>query len=244
MRALLWKTKDQGGFETALAQVQQGYLQDPKANAGQLSDLQEAILRLFQRINAHLASMPFEFHNYTEARVDHLLVRFGAIFTLNQDSLLERHYAAAANLASGGRLSGVMLPGMQPLPKEGNFGPAQWADVDWSAVPKKAIRVDPGFQPIYKLHGSSNWKDPAGGDLLVLGGQKLLAIRRNDVLSSYANVFEVMLGQPNTRLTVIGYGFRDEHINGSITKAVEGGLELFVIDPRGSGLARGHRDGT
>jgi hypothetical protein len=38
---------------------------------------------------------------------------------------------------------------------------------------------------------------------------------------------------------VIGYGFRDEHINQTITRAVnEHGLKMFVVAPQGSDLAR------
>lgn len=42
---------------------------------------------------------------------------------------------------------------------------------------------------------------------------------------------------PDTRLMVIGYGFRDLHINEVIRKGVETGAEFFVVDPRGSSLA-------
>lgn len=37
---------------------------------------------------------------------------------------------------------------------------------------------------------------------------------------------------------VIGYGFRDEHINATIKHAVERGLQLFIIAPEGAELAR------
>ena len=38
---------------------------------------------------------------------------------------------------------------------------------------------------------------------------------------------------------VIGYGFRDEHINQVITSAVDtAGLRMFIIAPQGSDLAR------
>jgi hypothetical protein len=33
---------------------------------------------------------------------------------------------------------------------------------------------------------------------------------------------------------VIGYGFRDDHINRALLRAAGKGLQLFVIDPRGA----------
>jgi hypothetical protein len=32
---------------------------------------------------------------------------------------------------------------------------------------------------------------------------------------------------------IIGYGFNDEHINEEIGAAVEKGLKIFIVDPRG-----------
>jgi len=35
---------------------------------------------------------------------------------------------------------------------------------------------------------------------------------------------------------IIGYGFNDEHINEEIGAAVEKGLKIFIVDPRGGCL--------
>jgi hypothetical protein len=43
--------------------------------------------------------------------------------------------------------------------------------------------------------------------------------------------------QPDARLMVIGYGFRDPHVSDVIGRAVERGLKLFVIDPAGAEIA-------
>jgi hypothetical protein len=50
-------------------------------------------------------------------------------------------------------------------------------------------------------------------------------------------MFESYLRMPDTRLLVIGYGFRDQHINEVIQKSVETGTKFFVVDPHGSNLA-------
>ena len=43
----------------------------------------------------------------------------------------------------------------------------------------------------------------------------------------------------DARLMVIGYGFRDEHINATLIKAVvDRGLKLFIVTPAGADQAR------
>ena len=43
---------------------------------------------------------------------------------------------------------------------------------------------------------------------------------------------------------VIGYGFRDRHINDALLRAAEKGLRIFVVDPRGSDLVQGATSGA
>src|SRR5690606_12274917 len=68
-------------------------------------------------------------------------------------------------------------------------------------------------QPILKLHGSSNWRTVDSKEMLILGGGKKEAIARYPVLSWYFQEFSRRLSEPNTRLMIIGYSFRDAHIN-------------------------------
>jgi hypothetical protein len=90
-------------------------------------------------------------------------------------------------------------------------------------------------QPIYKLHGSSNWVDEANGRLIIMGGEKTAAIRGSGVLTAYAQEFERRLSEPGTRLMIIGYGFGDGHINVALERAAAaGGLRTYIIDPWGS----------
>jgi hypothetical protein len=72
-----------------------------------------------------------------------------------------------------------------------------------------------------------------------MGGNKARGIAQYAVLSWYAQKFEELLSQPGTKLMVIGYGFRDPHINEVLFQAVNHrGLRIFVIDPLGSDVAR------
>jgi hypothetical protein len=101
-------------------------------------------------------------------------------------------------------------------------------------VPSAEHIIEPMSQPIFKLHGSSNWRDQEGSEVMILGGAKATAIQRFPVLSWYADVFRSSLFQPGARLMIIGYGFRDGHINAALESAVDAGLKVFIIDPKGA----------
>ena len=51
-------------------------------------------------------------------------------------------------------------------------------------------------------------------------------------------MFQKTLPAQPARLMVIGYGFRDDHLNAAIGRAAERGLKLFIIAPEGAELAR------
>jgi len=85
-----------------------------------------------------------------------------------------------------------------------------------------------------KLHGSYNWR--TGGpseDVMVLGGAKEVSIARYPILSFYFDVFRSVCLAPGMRLLIVGYSFRDRHVNEIIAQGVrESGLKLFIIDPK------------
>jgi hypothetical protein len=72
---------------------------------------------------------------------------------------------------------------------------------------------------------------------MILGGAKQHEIGQVPILQWYMQQLEAFLVQSDARLMVIGYGFRDEHINTVIERAASRGLKLFVIDPRGARIA-------
>jgi hypothetical protein len=113
-------------------------------------------------------------------------------------------------------------------------GAPSWSDGPW--LPTGDLSVAAGGQPIYKLHGSINWQAAQGDPMLIIGGGKSRQIAANRVLATYADEFRRTVFS-RARLMVIGYGFRDEHINECLFEGAERGLEMFVIDPRGSALA-------
>jgi hypothetical protein len=91
LRALLWTSKSGGGFEDALADLQMEYARaaDPRTKK-RLDALQSALFGMFNAMDNAFATTSFEPTNDMQFLIRTFLTRFDAIFTLNQDLLLER----------------------------------------------------------------------------------------------------------------------------------------------------------
>ena len=232
LKDLLWRNKRSGGFEAALAELQEDHFCSNRTQPEpRLKNFQDAILQMFIDMDEAFNSVQFEFQNHIEYLVRSFLVRFDAIFTLNQDLLLERHYLDGnVELSSYRHWGGWEIPGMKrvtPIPTgPNNLG-------KWTPDPSR-FNVNPRLQPYFKLHGSSNWIDSSSHELLVLGGNKASIIERYPILKWSHDRFMEYLSRPDTRLMIIGYSFGDDHINNVIRRAVAGGnVRIFVIDPLG-----------
>ncbi|PRC92733.1 SIR2 family protein [Solimicrobium silvestre] len=240
LQQLLWRNQPAGGFENALAEVQANFIKSPQEHTKNLQDIQNAVTRMFEDMNRGFLEHPdFEFQQARERMVGTFLTRFNAIFTLNQDLLLEHYYIDQnITLLSNGRWTGSDLPGMRPAPSGGTAIPNSWAERSWTPS-SEDFNLAERMQPYFKLHGSSNWKEKHGAPMLIMGGNKIREIGLSPVLLWYHQKFEECLNKPNAKLFVIGYGFRDKHINEVIIRAInENGLKMFVIAPEGGDLAR------
>ena len=93
LRQLLWKHRRGEGFEGVLGDLQEQHLRsaDPITRV-QLRRLEEAIGQMFSDMDRGFANRDFEFQTDTAYLVRSFLILFDAIFTLNQDLLLERNY--------------------------------------------------------------------------------------------------------------------------------------------------------
>jgi hypothetical protein len=232
LKHLLWNHQPRGGFEEALAAVQRQATHSGKD--ADLKVLESAIARMFDTMNkGYVSAQSLEFVNNGMAWLHRFMLRFDAIFTLNQDTLLEQHYMSPSVLTptfSDPRWAQWHLPGMVSAPLMGVDPPGN------NVMVPGAIKEVPRSQPIYKLHGSSLWRDPSKGSVMILGANKEVAIQSHGILRRYSEEFRARLAEKGARLMVIGYGFRDVHINAVITGAVHDGLEFYVIDPLGSNL--------
>jgi SIR2-like domain len=230
-RDLLIKYRATGGFENAMSDLQRRIKEDPtEANKVRLHALTSELYGMFNLMGQSFLRGQFEFQNEVAYMVTPFLNRFDAIFTVNQDTLLESHYFEGTL----SRWSGVRLPGMK------QFGPPPHTvgsifDKIRKMTPDISnCRIDANLQPYFKLHGSINWViDDKSGLLMVLGGDKLRFITDQPILDRYQQEFDAYLARPGARLMVIGYGYNDPHINDAISRGVEHGLKLFIVDPAG-----------
>jgi len=238
MLDLLWRNRK--NFEDALAHVQQNYRQNMQTNREPLLLFLRAMLRIFDRMTAIFKKQDFEVwqQGLTVDRSRHVvefLAKFDAIFTLNQDLLLEIHYFDKHhNTSTNRRWGSNALPGMTPVGQETEQG-RPWSSRIWK--PEGDFNISINVQPYFKLHGSRNWRTSDNAeDIIIMGGGKDAAIRQFPVLQRYQELFADYVKRSDTRLTVIGYGFGDGHINEVLKDAVGSGLKMYVIDPRGAAI--------
>lgn len=227
-----------GNFEDTLAdlQAEARTRQSPEAVA-RLASFESAIMATFADMNQVFAAFPgWGLSNDARDSIDAFLSRFDVIFTLNQDLLLELHYR---NELVGGarRWAGPTYPGMAPPANWQATPPTERITLPWQ--PAGEVRLDNRCQPIIKLHGSANWRDPAGNHLMVMGGAKLQAIDRHPVLRSYLELFTQHLNAGDAKVMAIGYGFQDAHINELLVQAgTQHGMRMHIVNPAGLEVLR------
>lgn len=229
-------------FEDALAALQNEFMrsQSPNTIAYGLREFQQAIIKTFDSMNHAMSRAPFEFSNQSKYSVASYLNRFDAIFSLNQDLLLERHYLATSMIVSHGnpKHHSREIPGMIPEVNPQYHGDNQALHTRWRQ--NQPFVCSAGFQPYFKLHGSTNWSSPHGEPLMVMGGGKSTTIVGHPVLMWYRQKFKEYLSADGARLTVIGYGFRDTHINDAIRDAwtISKFPMMIVVGPEGRGILK------
>lgn len=242
LRRLLWADQAKGfGFETTLARLRKSYEEGLPAQVEQdLRNMTSAVRRMFGDMWLAFEQTTFdEFPDHNRLGIVRFLTRFDAIFTLNQDTLLEEHYIRAVgqgdfakNTYQGPRNLGATRPGLVPavdtlhVPGISALIPLYKVGEDFSCISHT--------QPYYKLHGSIDIQE--GRDMiLILGGDKEADIAKHPLLESYHEQFRLRLNMPDTRLMVIGYSFADAHINKVIFDAIRNsGLKLFLVGPDGA----------
>ncbi len=225
-------------FEDALSDAQERFKEDA-ADRPYLDVVQGAVAGTFADMNRAFAARPgLEFGNMRAHSITDFLNHFDAIFTLNQDLLLELHYNN--ELSDPRRWAGHYYPGLQvPAGWRNAVGPflGDRLAMQWSPAGEREVQAR--LQPIYKLHGSANWRDGQGGTLMVLGGAKAHAIEEQAILRWYLEEFERYLLQPDTRIMVVGYGFRDQHIDDLLLRCWRRSqFRWFLVNPVGRQVLR------
>jgi hypothetical protein len=164
--------------------------------------------------------------------IDALLGHFDAIFTLNQDTLLEQHYLYNhPQTLPPHKWEARYIPGLappEPITEHGN----QLSKAGIRSISESGFVLEANKQPYFKLHGSYNWR-ARDQHVMVIGGAKVHDINRITLLTWYQERFREMICAPDTRLMIIGYSFNDEHINAQLMAAALAGTKMFIVDMQG-----------
>jgi hypothetical protein len=224
-------------FEDVLSQLRAEFLLLGKSkyppHEARLTAFEAALSAEFDRMNKQFQSRHFEFSSDVNRSVKRFLTGFDAIFTLNQDLLLELYYHRREDVAvwHGTRWQGAEMPGLRPLL---HTDPFDRTSMRWR--PEEPFQSNTRMQPYYKLHGSSGWLLTGDGKpLLVIGRDKAGTIAQYPILRWTYEQFEQYLQRDDTRLMVIGYGFGDDHINQSLVDAHRAGKlkMIYLVQPSG-----------
>ena len=229
---LLQLLRKKSNFEVVYGQVRQEASRNPESKE-RLGRLDSAIRSIFEEMNAVFArSNQFEFGYTYERSIQRYFSFFDAIFTLNQDLLLELNYYPGGYLESERRWTGCSFPGVSL--------PENWGSLN--ALDRLATTLDVSTQyellertqPIFKLHGSVNWKNADGSAPLVIGTGKGLAVQQIPLLAWYQDKLREFLFAGDTRIMVIGYSFSDDYLNEVLMEAASNrGLKMYLVNPAG-----------
>lgn len=237
--------KDNFDFESVYNEVTNGNSYTPEAQAALHQAVKSAYNQLDEATRNYwgpsaytsAASRPLVNWQGFSKLLDHFASEGksrGYIFTLNQDLFVERWYSEERKLLRIlGMTPGVDLRGKAPWSRlQGGTLTSEY----YFQAPSNPSEVVEGISHLLyyvKLHGSMNWKSSDGRDLIVIGGDKPVQIHREKLLQWYFDLFQEVLSRPNRRLLVIGYGFRDLHINTVIAQSIrQHGLKLYIISPQ------------
>jgi len=157
--------------------------------------------------------------------------KIGFFFTLNQDLFVERHFNSPN--------SGLIHPGIRKIPDKYKTNiQLPLENQDFITLPTdseltgNATNLYSATIHYVKLHGSYGWLSSSGLNRYIIGKDKEDQIASEPLLSWYFGLFRKVLSNPCRKILIIGYGFRDAHINEILASFIKNfGLKLYVISP-------------
>lgn len=223
--------KDDYDYESVYSKTFDSKLSEEKKQV-----MRDVVLEAYKRLDDSLKSWvfndssPYPVNPYLLSKVlgqvyssAHPLKSF--LFTLNQDLFMERQW-------------GYGSPGVPRFAlAQNNLSGQEFKVTDFVELPRddienriqRGINDHAGLQYV-KLHGSYGWKSSDGLNQLVVGTNKESLIQNEPLLQGYFNLFANTIKEGNKKVLIIGYGFRDAHINALLLEGVEKhGLEIYII---------------
>lgn len=235
MRTQLWRDRNsQGNYETTIQALRDAALTHKGQYEEEYRNFLSILGGMFNQMRNTYVQSGFQFEKTTNRQyeITQFLYQFDAIFTLNQDTLLEHHYFTEFfHGQSGTRWKGWDMPGVHDLGKPLGNNP-HYTATTLKGIDESGFSLQPQHQPYFKLHGSHNWTTKSGL-LLITGGNKETDIGRVPLLDWNLEQFRKSVCTEHARLMIIGYGFGDRHINSILLKAAEVKAKFFIVDVAG-----------
>ncbi len=152
-------------------------------------------------------------------------------FTLNQDIYIERQFYNILHplcIKTNDKITSIHMDGQMPFENEFSNVPNK----DSLNVMLENLKLESECLHYVKLHGSFNWVDYDGNNTMVIGTDKAEDINNEPILNWYMDLFKKVLSVEDCRLLIIGYGFKDPHINKIIMESIKNrGLRIYIICP-------------
>lgn len=156
----------------------------------------------------------------------------GFIFTLNQDLFFERKYINGQPFV----YPGVKYPYQlnEPIRRDSQLPHEMYITIPSKEISaeerEEELRIGNSFY--IKLHGSFNWRSSDGNQLIITGENKSEKIKKIGLLNWYWDILRTVLNQGDAKVIIIGYGFKDTHLNKIMEQAIfEKNLKVYIISP-------------
>lgn len=154
----------------------------------------------------------------------------GFIFTLNQDLFIEKNIVKFPETM----LYEAPAPGNSIKNDQYPFNHIRldisYNDFDKYKTEKQRSFDKPDPRLFYiKLHGSQDWFKDNTNPIMVIGHGKSERIAVEPLLNWYFDIFNNQLSKNDTKLLIIGYSFRDEHIN-QVIYNYRNNINIYIID--------------
>lgn len=158
----------------------------------------------------------------------------GFIFTLNQDLFFERKYINGNPFIYPGINYPYQLN--EPIRRDSPLSNEMYITIPFQEIPaeERTKKLDIGNSFYIKLHGSFNWRDSDQQRLIITGQSqsKSQKIKTIGLLNWYWDILRNVLNQGDVKVLIIGYGFKDKHLNEVLEQAIfKNNLRIYIVSP-------------